>query len=276
MPGGGNRAGVAGKNRRIEAADIHTQLQGIRRHHTQNLSLPQTPLDFAPLAGKVTSPVGANGIVLCGAACKIFLQVFGQNFRPQPRVGEDDGLQSSPQKDLRQPAGFVQVGAANSELRVDDRRIVEKEMLFARRRSVLIHQDNFAFEDLAGQLRGIGDGRRRADKLKSGAVEGGNASQPPEDVAQVAAEYATVGMELVDDHVAKILKKLRPFRMVRQYAGVKHVRVGDDQVSPRTNGFAGVLRGIAVVGEGANVGLQRIPQAVDFRQLILREGLGGE
>ena len=80
----------------------------------------------------------------------------------------------------------------------------------------------------------------------------------------MASEDASVGMQLIDHHVAKILEKLRPFRMVRQYAGMKHVRVSDDQIASRTNGLAGVLRGIAIVSEGANVTLQGISQAVDF------------
>ena len=57
---------------------------------------------------------------------------------------------------------------------------------------------------------------------------------------------------------------------------MQHVRVGDDQVAPRADGLASVLRRIAVVSERANFLAELFGPAIEFDELILREGFGGE
>ena len=78
----------------------------------------------------------------------------------------------------------------------------------------------------------------------------------------MAAEHAAIGMQLVDDDVAQVLEEPRPTCMVRQHAGVKHVRVGENDVGTLPDRFARVLRRVAVVGEGAQIASHGLYHAV--------------
>ena len=114
-----------------------------------------------------------------------------------------------------------------------------------------------------------------------------DAPQPPQDVGEVAAEHAAVGVQLVDHDVAQVLEQLRPARMVRQDPGVQHVRVAQHDVRAGADGAPGVLRRVAVVGEHADRGappgvassssrlrVDQLDQAVQLGELVLRQRLG--
>ena len=77
-------------------------------------------------------------------------------------------------------------------------------------------------------------------------------AQPAQDVRQVAAEHAAIGVQLVDDDVAQVFEQLRPAWMVRQHPRMEHVRVGEHDMRAAADGPAGVLRRIAVVGKHAD------------------------
>ena len=47
LPGGGDRAGIAGENRRGELADVDAQFQRVGGGDGANISLAQSPLDRA-------------------------------------------------------------------------------------------------------------------------------------------------------------------------------------------------------------------------------------
>ncbi len=102
-----------------------------------------------------------------------------------------------------------------------------------------------------------------------------DAAEPPEDVRQVAAEHAAIGMQLVDDDVAQILEQLRPAGMMRQDARMQHVGIAEHDMRPPANRPARILRRVAVVGEHGDrlvrLLLDRLAQAVQLGQLILRE-----
>ena len=127
-----------------------------------------------------------------------------------------------------------------------------------------------------GQLLGIADGGRGAEELRVRAVEAAQPLQPPEDVGHVRAVDAAVAVQLVHDHVAQVLEQLHPLRVVRQDPLVQHVGVRDHDVGPRADGLARVLRRVAVVGEGADVGAERLDHRVELGELVLGQRLGGE
>lgn len=88
-------------------------------------------------------------------------------------------------------------------------------------------------------------------------------------------------MEFVDDDELKIFEDFGPFGVMGQDAGMQHVGVGEDDVGPLSNGAAGVLRGVAIVGEGPDfwdlaVDAHGVNGGLELLQLILCEGLGGE
>ena len=69
-------------------------------------------------------------------------------------------------------------------------------------------------------------------------------------------------MQFVNDDVAQILESLGPLRVVRQQAGVEHVRVSQHQLGPFANGAAGVLRRVAVVSKGLDIGANGIERGL--------------
>ena len=112
-----------------------------------------------------------------------------------------------------------------------------------------------------GQLAWIGNRRRRADDLRIGAVVPRDPAQPPQHVAQVAAEHAAIRVQFVDDDEAEVLEQLRPARMVRQDARVQHVGIAEHDMRARANRAPRVGRRVAVVGVHADRRRRRLRQA---------------
>ena len=71
----------------------------------------------------------------------------------QPAVGKNNGLQSAREQLLGYPGGFIDIAAADAEIAVDHRRIVENEKLFRRRRPILLDHLDFAFDELRRPAR---------------------------------------------------------------------------------------------------------------------------
>ena len=173
----------------------------------------------------------------------------------------------------------LEIRAADAELMVDDRRVDEDEELLAARRAALVDELERLLGEPLGELARVGNRRRRAEKDRVRSVVPADAAQPPQHVAQVAAEDAAIGVQLVDDDVAQVFEQLRPARMVRQDARVHHVGIAEHEVGARPDRAAGVLRRIAVVGEDADLArrcltLDRLAQRLQLGELILRQRLG--
>jgi hypothetical protein len=83
-------------------------------------------------------------------------------------------------------------------------------------------------------------------------------------------------MQLVQDDVAEVLEQLHPLRVVREDPLVEHVGVRDDDVGAGADRLARVLRRVAVVGEGADVGAEGLDGRVQLGELVLGERLGRE
>ena len=94
----------------------------------------------------------------------------------------------------------------------------------------------------------------------------------------MAAKDAPIRMQFVDDDITQVLEQLRPPRVVRQDAGVQHVGIGQHQMCPPSHRAPRVLRGVAVVGVGANRHMlfELGGEPEQLGQLILRQRLGRE
>ena len=92
-----------------------------------------------------SAPPGVRGIGL--------LQIGEQDFGVQAAIGEDDGLQLSRQEFLGHARGFVEIAAADAEIAVDHRRIVEDEKFFGGGRAIFFDRCDFAFGQLRRQAR---------------------------------------------------------------------------------------------------------------------------
>ena len=121
-----------------------------------------------------------------------------------------------------------------------------------------------------GEFAGIGDGGGAANELRVAAIEAGDALEAAKDVAEMAAEDAAIGVQFVDYDVAQILEDAGPASMVRQNAGVQHVRIGQDNVALLADGFARVAGRVTVVGEDADAGevlIQEVGLVGVFRRI---------
>ena len=95
-------------------------------------------------------------------------------------------------------------------------------------------------------------------------------------LAEMAAEHAAIGVQFVQHDVAQIFKQALPARVVRQDAGVQHVRIREHDVAALANRFSRVGGRIAVIGEDAETVVEPLGEIVQLGELILRERLGGE
>ena len=77
----------------------------------------------------------------------------------------------------------------------------------------------------------------------------------------------------------KVLEQLRPPRVVRQDAGMKHLGVAEDDMRAPADDPSGILWRVTVVGECPDlftVAFQSVGQRVKLGELILGQGFGGK
>ncbi len=194
----------------------------------------------------------------------------------QPAVRKHERLQAALQKFLCHPRAFPDVAAPYAQVAVHHRRVVEYEKLLACRRAVFRDGRKFLLGQALRQLSRIGNRRRAGDELRRRAVKRRHPPQPAQHVGQMAAKNAPIGVQLVEHDEAQILEQAGPPRMVRQNPRMQHVRVGEHDVPPIANGCTRIGRRVAVVGEHAESAGEPLPQVVQLRELVLRQGLGGE
>ena len=109
--------------------------------------------------------------------------------------------------------------------------------------------------------------------IGSRTVERRDAEQAPENVGDVRAEDATVGVHLVDDDVAEVLERARPARVMREDPRVEHVRVRHDDAAAFARSAARVGRRVAVEDHGRGRRAARRHQLAQPRFLVARERL---
>ncbi len=276
LPGAGERAGEAGEDRGVEAADVDAELQRVRRDDTANTAVAEATFDRPTLVRQIAAAVALDFRRVADALLQRLAQVAEQQLDADAGGREDDGLHASLQQPGADGAGRVHAALTDAEFPVDDRRVIDGDHLPAARGAVVIDEGDGAADDVLGQLARVGDGGGAADEERVGAVEAADAAKTTHDVRDVAPEHAAVLVQLVDDDVAEILEQLHPLGVVRQDGGVEHVGIGDDDVARLPHLAASVTGRVAVVGEGANVGAEVADQLVQLLHLVLGEGLGGE
>ena len=100
------------------------------------------------------------------------------------------------------------------------------------------------------------------------AVKVAQAQQPAQNVCQVAAEYAAVGMNFIDHDVLQVFKQLDPFGVMRQNTAVQHIGIRDDNVPRLAHRLAGRSRRIPVVGIGFDIDADFLDHVVKLADLI--------
>jgi hypothetical protein len=116
--------------------------------------------------------------------------------------------------------------------RVHDRRVVDSTCFWPDGAPLSIHQHHVTTPVMREACsRGLPMVAEAAMKSGSAAVEARDAHEAPHHVGQVRAEHAAVGVQLVHHHVAQVGEEARPVGVVRQDAGVQHVRVGDEHAA---------------------------------------------
>ncbi len=107
-------------------------------------------------------------------------------------------------------------------------RVVYQEMFFTVGRAILVNNgDRFLNQSFCELLR-VGDGRRGEDELGLAAVKAADALHPAEDIGDMRAEHAPVGVHFVNDDKSQGGEKILPGGVVGQDARVEHIGVGED------------------------------------------------
>src|SRR3954447_16730879 len=100
----------------------------------------------------------------------------------------------------------MQIAAADAQLTVHERRIVENEESIPGRRTIIIDQFERLAGDGLGQLLWIRDGSRAADELRVRSVELAHSFEPAQDVRKMAAVHAPIKVKLIDNEVLQVLE----------------------------------------------------------------------
>ena len=120
----------------------------------------------------------ANDVVLR----ELVAEVLQHDLDAIARVAEDQRRHASANQITREPNRGLDVALPNTELGVDDGRIVDEQLARTGRRAALIDELDGPPAD-SGRVRlGIPDGRGSKNESRRGAVETRDARQPPHDV----------------------------------------------------------------------------------------------
>src|SRR5690606_21680703 len=123
---------------------------------------------------------------------------------------------------------FQDCASADAKCRMDNRRVVEDNMLFAVGCTVLVNQLMGAIGQVFRQFFRISDGGRCANKDWVTSVKLTDPLQSADDMRYMCPEYAFIRMQFIDHYIMKVLEKRDPFCMMRQNRGMQHIRVGHD------------------------------------------------
>ena len=275
LPGARDRSGIADHQAGIQRADIHPQLEGIRRGDPDQLPLEQAPLDLPPLRRRVAGPVGRHPLdQLRRLDGERLLGIAEEQLRDDPRPGEGD-VPDAALRQLGEQPGRLGVGApALAHLPLQERRVPERERLLSSGRAVIVHHPRFPPGELQHQLPRVRDRRRAADEARVRPIVLAEPGQPPQHRGHVGAEEAPVGVDLIDHHELQARQEGAPGGMVRKDADVQHVRVREHHPRGAADRRPLAPRGIAVIRRGPQVRIER--RVPELAELILRQRLRGK
>ncbi len=231
LPRAGDRARVAGQDRRVEPSDVNAQLERVGRHHPEHFTGAQAGLDRPTFRGQVTAAVAAHAGVRTATLAQRLAQTCQQQLHADPRPTEHDGLPAGAQERQRRRAGEAQGTRSDARSPVERRRVEHHDVLLAGRCAVVVDDRDRPAGERLGQRSWVADGRRAAHDLRAGAVVRAQPQQAAQHVGDVRPEDAAVRMRLVDHDVAQLLEELKPLGVMRQDRRVEHVRVGDHHLA---------------------------------------------
>ena len=276
LPGRRDGARIAAQHAHVQSADVYAQLQRIGGHNDVYLTRAQFLLDLMPERRQIAAAVRAHVGRFAQRVAALILEPPRQHLDHKPRAREHDRMHAVFKQQPRYAERLPCRGIADVQLLVHDRRVVEYHMLFAGGRARFGDKLHRPPGKALGQLTRVGDGRGAAYELRMGAVKRAYTFEPPDDVCEVGAEYAAVGVNLVDDDVFQVFKQLHPLGVVRQYARVQHVRIGHDDVPRLTYGLARRNRRVAVERERLYGRVHGLYNLVKLGHLIAGQRLGRE
>ena len=240
-----DRPGESDRDRTVEQSDVDAELERIRRRHSEQLALDQSPLDLTPLGGRVPGPVGREPRGRLGVdslGCKAVDQL-----RRLAALGEADRPQAARDELREQSCALAQCARPKLQGLVEHGRVPEGDRPGRARSGVVVDHGRIEAEERTRQLAGVGDRRRGEQELRLRPVDLRCPPEPPQDVSHVRAEDTAVDVRLVDDDVAEVGEDVGPAVVVREHSDVEHVRVGQDRVSPFADLPAAFVLGVAVV-----------------------------
>ena len=130
--------GIAGHHDGVERADVDAQFERVGRDHGADVAVAQPAFDLrgAPAAGSRRGSRESHRRRQRPRVARV-LQVGEQDLGSEPAVREDQRLLAALDELGRNAARLLEVAAADAELAVDDRRVVEDEVLLAGGRAVV-------------------------------------------------------------------------------------------------------------------------------------------
>ena len=276
LPGVRDGPRIAGADDRVEGADVDAELERAGRHDATDGAAAQAALDAPARLGQVAAAVRLDARWVDLRPHGAVAQVLQHDLDAAAALAEDERRHVGAHQVERERDGGLEVARADAELGVHDGGVVHEDPPRTGRRAALCDDLHRAAEDARRVLGRVSDGRRRRDEDGIGAVKARDADEPAQHVREVRAEDAPVGVQLVDDHVAEVREEARPARVVREDAGVEHVRVGEEHAAPLPGRAARVPRGVAVVGDGAVREAGALEQPAERLLLVTRERLRRE
>ena len=127
------------------------------------------------------------------------MKICQNDFNTPPRTCKDHALHTRGQDVLRQAHAFEQGAGTQTQQFVHDGRVVDQEVTLAARGAVLVDQCDGGFGQFFGQFFGVANCRGRENELWAGPIKSRHAFQPPNDVGNMRAKDAAVGVQLIND-----------------------------------------------------------------------------
>ena len=277
LPRGRDGSRIADQHRRVQAADVDAQLESIGADDACDIARAQARFNLASMQGKVSRAITANAPVGVEPRCQVLSQVAEHHLDLQPAAAEDDGLNAGADPWRGDASRLEHRAAADAQLAIEQRRVVEDQAALAARRAAAVDQrDVVLLQESLSELARVGDGCGRADKRRMRAIKGANPLQASYDIGDLATEKTAIRVELIDDDELEAREEPTPPCVVRQDARVQHVGVRHHDVAGLSDRGAPAGRGVAVVRVYSQVDGQAALERAELGQLVLGEGLGRE
>ena len=260
-------------HRGVQLADVDPELERVRRDHRQQLSRRQPALDVAPLLRRVAGAVRSDprGKLAAADLLEPHPDEALDQLDPAAAAQEANRPQPAPDELRHELCGLGEHRAAPHRLRVDHGRVPHRDAPPGARGAVAPDDRERNAGEPLGELDRVGDRGRGEHESRVGPVDARHAPQAAEDVCDVRAEDAAVGVRFVDHHPPQPGEHLAPAAVVRQNAHVQHVRVRQDEVGASADRRAVIPRRVAVVDRVAE---PAEPELVELSSLVLGQRLG--